>query len=211
LHVRPGTELEVVHGDGRLVRARYHGLFLEAEGELPADRLDVVYTPEPSDDDWSADAELGTSVAIATRDDGGGVFGNIGKDPEIANRLLVRRLGATRGKRVLVRYDEHGAYAIGWVPTSALRAIPRLEGGGSGGLGMIGGRRPDRTVVHLARGTLLADPSGPVVGVVTSDEDVPCEADCAGAPLVKVAGCGGELSLRARPDPLTSQADRNEK
>lgn len=204
VHVAPGTVLAPMPGastgSAATLAMRYRGLFLDARGLIATDHVDVVFTPDPAGPSApDADGELTRNVSLSAHP-GGPSFAWIAKEPRVDNQLLVRRLGAPVRGSVLVRFDEDGAYAIGWVPVDAVRDVPASAGGwGEGGL--IGDEAgPDApNQVHLTRGTLLADPAGgEIVGVVEVDHDYRCEANCTGpTPLVSVDACTGSLRLRA--------------
>lgn len=198
LRLAGGTEIDVRGGpvDGALEIA-YEGLFLVAEGFVAADAVDVVYTPGELEDDGWRNGELRRNASFL--DAPGGVeIASTHKAPDVANRMFVWRLGPVEDEHVLVRYQEHEGFVVGWVRADDVEAFDavRLRGGGGGGsgFGTDGGQR-----VTVNRGTrLVATGSTEVIGVVTKEHELPCVLDCDGAnPRVRVWACSRGVELRA--------------
>jgi len=209
VRLEAGAIVELVPAMDRpgLLRVTYDGLFLEAAGWVASDRVDVVYEPQPLVDDRLRNGELVANVELWASPTGG-VMATIEVAPTIAIRRYVQTLGPPRHGRVLVRYYESQAQAVGWVPTSAVTSFPLhriADGGGGGGTGTDGW-----PLVELSKGTLLAsDGSGAVLGIVTHDGPFWCDADCNGPrPLTLVSACAGRVKLRAkRSGDASSPAD----
>ena len=197
VHLAAGALIDA-DATGDPAHVHYKGLFLTADGVVPRDHVDVVYTPDPEATAPATDGKLLGNVELRASP-GGAIVARIAKQKGISNELYVQRLGAPKRGFVKIRYDEDDAYAIGWVPQRAVKAIPSDDGGEYGGMVGNGTGGPSPSV-KLARGTLLADPaSDAIVGVVTSDAAFECRGDCAGpAPRVAVDACAGTVELRAR-------------
>jgi hypothetical protein len=197
VHLAAGALIEAdVTADPAHVR--YKGLFLTADGVVPRDHVDVVYTPDAAVTPPASDGELVGNVELRASPRGP-IVARIAKQPGVGNELYVQRLGAPKRGFVKIRYDEDDAYAIGWVPQRAVKTIPSDDGSEYGGMVGNGTGGPSPSV-KLTRGTLLADPAtDAIVGVVTSDAAFECRGDCAGpAPRVAVDACAGTVELRAR-------------
>ena len=188
-------------GQDATVEASYQGLFLRSAGYIARDHVDVVYTEAAAPFAYSEpNGELTGNVWLLDRP-GGKKFIEIARRKDVTNQLLVRTLGPTEKRFVLIRYDEYNAYAVGWAPRRAVRDYDPADGSGGFGVGGVsGGVSGNPQQVQLARGTLLTDDaSGEVVGVITADEGFDCEGDCEGdRPLVKVWACTSSLTLTAR-------------
>ncbi len=197
LRLAGGARIETLGTEDGSTRLRYAGLFLVATGWVDDDELDVVYVPDELPDDDRRNGEIVDTVDVLDAPQGEAI-GRITKDSTVANRLLVFHFGPGRDDHTLVRYHDHDAFIVGWVRTDALDPFPtqRLRGGGWGGGS---GSGSSRRVVALARGTYLVPlDTSEVVGVVTSDYDAACTADCDGPfPQVREWVCGSAMNLRA--------------
>lgn len=199
----PGVHLEAGAMVKPLSEARkgvrqifYDGLFLEVTGYVKAAHVDVVFEPTPLKDDGVRDGEIIRDVELKDSPSGV-VVARVGKDPSVTNRLYIKTLSPPRAGQVLIRYVDHAAHAVGWVPTASLKRFPQKKldgGGGGGGFGMGVGPK-----IRLTKGSLLrSDASGAVLGIVTRNGEFLCEADCESKqPLVRASACGGDVQLRA--------------
>jgi hypothetical protein len=207
-----GAELQPVTGgglpasDGATTPVHYERLFLDADGFVATDHIDVVFSNVGSAiPAVTPDGELTSNVAMSSQP-GGPAFARIAKEPRVVNQLLIRRLGKPVNGFVLVRYDEDEAFAIGWVPAKAVRAYDAGDAGEVNGVmrgvgGGLGGTNHDH--VTLARGTLLSDQiTQQIVGVVENEEIVECDRACAGSkPIVSLDACDGTIEVRALLSP----------
>jgi hypothetical protein len=210
VYFAPGAELEPATAagpaasDGATTPVHYEGLFLHADGFVATDHVDVVFSPPSRIPANPPDGELIRNVAMSLQPDGP-AFAHITKDARDVDILLVRRLGNPIRGFVLVQYDEDDAFAIGWVPTKAVRAYHAgapVRGGlmGQEAGGVLGGVE---NPVKLARGTLLFDPVGQqIVGVVETEEIATCDRACASSePIVSLPACLGTVEVRAGSTP----------
>jgi hypothetical protein len=195
-----GTEVDVraVSVDGT-TEVSYQGLFLVAEGFVASDALDVVYTPGELEDDSRRNGELRQNVRFLDAPHGVEIA-RTERSAGVANTMHVLRLGPVEDGHVLVRYQEHEAFVVGWVRSEDIEPYEtvRLRGGGGGGSGFGGAARKR---VELARGTrLVPTNSEEVVGVITKKHSVPCVLDCEQPnPHVHIWACSRALTLRAVP------------
>jgi hypothetical protein len=186
LRLAGGTAVNVRTGsvDGA-TEITYQGLFLVAQGFVASDVLDVVYTPGELEDDSRRNGELLRNVRFLDAPHGLEIA-KTAREAGVANTLHVFRLGPVKDDHVLVRYQEHDAFVVGWVRSEDIEPYEtvRLRGGGSV-IGRGFGAPGDR--VELARGTrLVPTSSDEVIGVITKDHSIPCVRDC-GGPILTFA------------------------
>lgn len=194
-----GSEVSVRGGsiDGA-TEITYDGLLLVVEGFVASEAIDVVYTPGELEDDGRRNGKLRRNVRFL--DAPGGIeIARTERAPGISNEMHVLRLGPVQDDHVLVRYQEHESFVVGWVPSEDVERYPtqRLRGGGGGGSGSGGGGER----IELARGTrLVPTNSTEVIGVVTKTHRAHCVLDCKRPnPHVRIRACSRMLTLRAVP------------
>lgn len=180
-------------------RVRYRGLFMVAEGWLAADEIDVVYRPAPLPEERYIDGELIESVQLLDAP-GGREVARITRIPAYVNRLMVHKLAEPRAGAILIRYREHDAAAVGWVPSRAVKNVEPESYVTSSMIG-IGSGTTRAPTVTLVRGTQLVSPTdGAVLGVITRDNSFVCLSSCdADPPTVSVYACSASVGLLARP------------
>jgi hypothetical protein len=198
LRIAGGAEIDVDTSAGDLTKIAYAGLFLKASGWVDTADVDVVYVPDELPQELRHNGQIERSVKVLDSPHGKAI-GTIDKDPIVANVLYVFRLGPARDGHTLVRYDEHDAYIVGWIPTGAIKAYPTKRFSGSGGGGGGSGSGVPQQTAALTRGMVLVPAeTSEVIGVVTQDFEAQCQADCEGPhPRVWIFGCGNAMTLRA--------------
>lgn len=177
----------------------YEGLLLRARGFVASDAIDVVYTPGELADDLRRNGELRRNVRFL--DAPGGVeIATTERPDDISNEMHVFRLGPAKDGHVLVRYQEHESFVVGWIRSEDVEPYPARRSGGGGGGGGMGSGTADKRI-DLARGTRLVPVnSTEVIGVVTKSHAASCASDCDGPnPKVRIFACSHVLTLRAVP------------
>jgi hypothetical protein len=199
VHFLPGTILDEVAPDSQdeaLVRVRFRGFLLEAQGVALASRTGHVFH-ETAQPEHSRDVEFRGGARFLGAPQGGRVVAELGAYANPGQKHFGRKI-EQKGGSILVRYLGSEAHVVGWVPAAEVRAIPARAS--SLGYGTGSGRfSPRDKTVALERGTLLRGrASNKPIGVVVRDAPFKCLERCeAGAPVVQVGACTGSLALVA--------------
>ncbi len=192
-----GTTIGRQESERGMMPIDHSGLFLRAQGYVPVDAVDLVFEPAPMPDDRVRNGKLLDNVEFLDAPDGE-ALARTNRGAQTANELHVRTLSSSTAGHVLVRYREHDAFVVGWVPVDAVQRYPSKTfrpGESFGGFGS--GRRDDS--VTLARGTLLVAPSSSeIVGVVTRSSAYVCDDTCDDeVPLVRLRACAHPIAVFA--------------